>query len=210
MRWVFNYAFLAPGFLSAAVVPDMNVLLAPTMLDNAGEALTSLTVYQDTAGTDPTTIWFNVDWESSMLSLEFEDSNLDEGSDWYFGLEAGQAFTEGVVASGSLMTFVAASGAGFETNPLLITDQMEGFFLLVNTGQSGVGIQEDLPRDIYGWVQLAIEQVDGGVELVLLDNAVAYGEGGIVVGENIAIPEPKFPLLLGVVFLGGIVFRARS
>ena len=55
------------------------------------------------------------------------------------------------------------------------------FFLGVNTGAAPT------PRDAYGWVRL---RNSGGV-ISMVDNAVSYGGGGIIVGTLEEIPEPS-------------------
>ena len=44
-------------------------------------------------------------------------------------------------------------------------------------------------------------------ELVMLDNAVAYNLGGLVIGSNSAIPEPS---LAGILAIGLVLITRRQ
>jgi hypothetical protein len=157
----------------AVVVSDTNVSLS----DGAPISDYVLAVFKQET-TNPTTMWFDV--SGGMLS--WANINVDEASDWYL-TSYGDAFTQATIQAGDFPIFVRATDTGFESNDLDVG--LGDFYLGVNTGY-GSRIGLPAPRDVYGWVHL---QNSGGT-LSMLGNAVAYDEGGIVIGTTQAIPEP--------------------
>lgn len=184
-----------PSVASAVVISNTNITLSPDFGFMGADY--ALTVYQDAARTDPTTIWFNF----TGGSLSFVTTNLDEGSDWYrtYSLDA---FSEASIRANQHQVFVRATETGFESNVLSVGSG--DFFLGVNSGNEE-GEWGDLPpRNLYGWVQLRSQ---GGV-LSMLGNAMSYSGNGIIVGTTQAIPEPSVPgMVLAAVVL---MLRRRS
>jgi hypothetical protein len=157
----------------AVVVSDTNVSLS----DGAPISDYALAVFKE-ATTNPTTMWFDV----SGGTLSWANINLDEASDWYL-TSYGDAFTQAAIQGGDFPIFVRATDTGFDSNDLDVG--FGDFYLGVNTGY-GSRIGLPTPRDVYGWVHL---QNSGGT-LSMLGNAVAYDEGGIIIGTTQDIPEP--------------------
>lgn len=174
--------------LASIVVHDTNIVLNEATFFGANY---SLTVYQDAAGTDPTTVWLRLNGST----LSYITTNVDEGSDWY-GAQFGQPFNTGSINANLFPLLVRGTPSGFEFNDLNVDGR---FFLGVNTGNSdgewsGPGLP---PRNVFGWVEL---QNVGGT-LTMLDNAVSYDGAGIVIG----VPEPgaALSLLVGVGWVAG-------
>lgn len=173
--------------LCASVAGTSNTELIPDHLFGADYLLT---IYQDYARTDPTGIWLSTD--GTVLSVT--DYTVDEGSDWY------------LTYPGDIITTLTTAGAGFPIlihGSPLVTNSIPvangDIYLGVNTGRFGPPFP---PRDVYGWVHL---QNDNGT-LTMVDNAVAYGESGIIVGTTLAVDEP---LTLALVLAGAVVVCTR-
>lgn len=173
--------------VSATVVANTNVQLNSPSIYPAYTSDYALTVFQDEAGGDGTTMWFNV----SGATLSFVGDNLDEASDWYL-TSYGDPFTETTIQSAAFPVFARVVPTGFESHDLTVG--YGDFYLGINTGNQngswgGPGIP---PRNVYGWVHL---QNTGGT-LTMLENAMSYQGTGIVIGTMQAIPEPMVSSLL--------------
>ncbi len=157
------------------------------------------TVYQDAAGTDGTSVFFNYDGSN----LQIMDLNMDEGSDWYL-VNDGDQFSRENIDNGLFPVLISPDTRPLPGPPVVVGS--EDFYLGVNTGQYFVGIDESgnlIPaRDVYGWVHISKEFVMGDIffgDLVQLDDATAYGAEGIIVGTTqaiVPIPEPSTIILL--------------
>ena len=177
---------------ATTVVVDTNISLS------LGGALGDyvLTVSQDAAGTDSTSVFLDFDG----TSVDFITGNIDEGSDWYLA-DAGDPFSQANIDAGLFTPlFVNLVSSG----PVAVGPS--GFFMGVSTGQGFT----DFPnpnRDVFGWIELSIS----GTDLTDDGNAVAYGAIGIFVGTNIPIPEPSTAILLasGLAVLGWRRGRVR-
>jgi hypothetical protein len=173
-------ALMAPSLAGATtVVTDTNILLS----DGEVGADYTLTVYQDTAGTDPTSIFFDYDG----TNVEVVAWNLDEVSDWYV-VAAGDEFTRQNIVGGLFTAIFTTDGP---RGPIPVGSG--DFYLGVSTGQgwNGPGPPSPPNRDSFGWVELT--NTVGG--LANAGNAIAYDAEGILVGTTIPIPEPSTALL---------------
>jgi len=126
---------------------------------------------------------------------------LDEGAEWYVADHC-SSFSEQTIANGGFEPLFDFSGGNFTTFPRDVTVG-ECFFLGVNTGV-GFGPLPALEpnRDFFGWGEFV---VDGNGDLLVLDSAVNYGPGGIVIGKSqvASVPEPSgccVTLLVGTLF----------
>ncbi len=182
---------VTPPAGAATVVSDANVALA----DGAPAADYRLTVFQDAEATDPTSLL--LDYDGSNLAVM--GASLDEQSDLYL-VFGGDAFTAQNIADGLFAAlFTSADGSA---GPVAVGSG--DFFLGLSTGQ---GFDAGDPnRDVFGWVELR----NTGGELGTLGSAVAYDfsspgapGNGILVGTDVAVPEPSTGLLvaLGLVAL---------
>ena len=104
---------------------------------------------------------------------------VDTEADYYL-VPANTPFTAATIASGQFAPFFTLD------NPRQINVPYGDFYLGINTGQSWLSPQVPA-RDEFGWVEL--DNTKTG--LAIVDNAMAYGVGGIFVGtyDTIAIPE---------------------
>jgi hypothetical protein len=163
--------------LNAAVITNSNI----TLQADGIVGRFSLTVYQNEAGTNPTSIWF--DHEGTNLILRGIGINLDKGSNWYFA-NYGDAFGPTTIDSGSFVLFSL-----LETFNVGYGD----FYFGVSTGESVFPSD----YDVFGWAKL--RNSSSGVEL--LGSAVAYDSGGIIIGTTTIVPEPSAIFLFGTGFM---------
>jgi len=179
--------------VSGQIVEDTNI----TVNSNPGSF--SLTVFQTPeigVNGDETFVFGAVTVADSTAMLLFEGAVLDEGSDW-FATNQGDLFTRETIDSGQFNTLIGGPQAG----PLTVAVD-QPFFLGVNTGVDPIDF---LPkRQHFGWGEFLINQ---NGELQILDSAVAYDQGGIVVGTSVAIPEPSSGLLM---LVGGVFLFLRQ
>lgn len=133
-------------------------------------------------------------------TLSYLTQNLDEGSQLFL-VQAGQALTHASIAllpgSARLDGLVEAVSVG------------EDFYLGVRTGSaSDPGFNWASPEGYtsFGWAHFR-EGSDG--KLYIVDSAMAFREGGIVVGTMQAVPEPATwaSLIAGLAALGAIARR---
>ena len=135
-------------------------------------------------------------------TLLFNNITLDEGSDW-FVTNPGDLFTRDSIDAGQF-NFLPIQLESAIPGGSLDVEVGESFFLGVNTGSSddffNFGVPFDSIRQHFGWGEFLINQ---NGELQILDSAVAYDLGGIVIGTSTAIPEPSSGLLMlaGAAFL---------
>lgn len=208
------------------VVEDTNITFSPSVSPGgvaSGSLQTTATIVQNIFTGDTTSL----DFESTVLAtpsippvlsafLTGGAATFDEGSDWYVGT-AGALFSLNTIASGnfaplSVTQSLSSGGAVQSFSPSI--PPVGDFFLAVATSSATIGPpvlttneagEVFFARDVFGWARLSLNQ-DGGV--TLLDNAVAYGTGNIIVGENaFAVPEPSAAALLAFCGLG---FLRRS
>lgn len=130
-------------------------------------------------------------------TLTYVTSNVDEGSQLFL-VQAGDVFTHASIAA--LPTSAGLGGR--------ITVG-EDFYLGVRTGSaSDPGFEWGSPEGYtsFGWAHLR-EGADG--KLFIVDSAMAFREGGIVVGTMQAVPEPAAwaSLVAGLTTLGGLARR---
>ena len=189
-RWGLSTCFVVACLLSAQadVIRGTHVLFQ----NEPSEYISAyrFTLYQDEAATDPTSFWLNFDG----ATLSFASIHLDEGSGWYHA-HSNEAFSAQTIAA--------------DVHPVLFSWHADPTHndLPIAPGPFYLGIQTwHGTNAVYGWALMD----HTGSELVLLDNAMAYGAEGIYVGTTAAIPEPATLVLLAA---GGLVLygtrRAR-
>ena len=76
------------------------------------------------------------------------------------------------------------------------SDESIDFFLAIaTTGTDSGPFVEGADRDVFGWAQFSFAMPFFGTDanLTLVDSAVAYGTGNIIIGQNAAVtvPEPN-------------------
>ena len=186
VKFVLFFIVLASP-VAGQIVEDTNITVGST------GGLSTLTVFQTPEfgiNGDSTSIYVSVSVVDSTATLLYYISQLDEGSDW-FATNHGDLFNRETIDSGQFDILFDGDQAG-----ALTVEVDQSFFLGVNTGN---GYVDEPFRQHFGWGEFLIDQ-DG--ELQILDSAVAYDQGGIIVGTSATIPEPS---LLGDVNLDGVV-----
>lgn len=184
----------------AVVIPDSHLVLGGSGKAGDDSYDHSLAVSQNTSNTDTTAIFFNL----GQGTLTYVNSLTDEASDWYV-VQEDDSFNAANITSNQFTTFVRhPQGQSPITNVINIS--VGDFFLGVHTGDGVSSGNNDGFRNIFGWVKLNYD----GSNLTYLDSAVAYNETGILVGANIAVPEPAaYALLFGGVVLALAVLRRK-
>jgi len=147
------------------------------------------TVYEDAAGTDPTSVWF----VHNGTDLEIVSWNLDDESDWYL-VQRGDTFSRDTINRGLF--------------PVLFTTEHPRPPVSIGTEDFYLGVNASTfrgDRDVFGWVEIG-NSPDG---LVQLDDATAYGVG-IIVGTTSVVSEPgALCLLLLAAGSGLLAYRLR-
>jgi hypothetical protein len=171
-------AFAVSGWICntahAVVISDTQILLSPTSEFGADYAITAV---QAPDRFDPTTLWFSKVDSASQSTLTPITWNVDEEADYYLA-QAGTAVTLQTLSSGQFTPLFKLDQA-FSLNVPLNSD----FYLAVATSD---GSSSNPVRDVFGWVHLK----NDASGLSILGSAMAYGEGGIVVGTTTPVPEP--------------------
>ena len=196
-----------PHAYCQVVVQDTNVQLSggPVFGSGVPESSQILTVSQTVGLGDSTTVSFDVSVippppvfpnPPALVSLVGTNVALDEGADLYLA-EVGDLFSLNTIQAGNFQPLV--EGTTFSSS----TFELGDFFLAFATNDTSSGFPPvGASRDVFGWAHFSVE-FDG--DITLLDNAVAYGTGNIIVGQNAAVPEPSSAALIGLVvasFLG--------
>jgi hypothetical protein len=122
----------------------------------------------------------DVGFQTTATSMQLTLIVLDEGSVWYVA-DYGREFSAATLAAGDFPNIP------FGGNPVNVPPG--NFYLGVRT-QKGFGAGAQY---VYGWAWLQ----HAGVNVVLLDSAVAYGEQGIYIGTLTPVPEPASAAFLG-------------
>ena len=176
-------ALLAAGSIGSAqaiVISNTQILLSPSTQNGANYAITAIQAPDEF---DPTTLWFSkVDGigKSTLTPITW---NVDQEADYYLA-QAGATFTAQTVAAGQFTPLFTT-----DTPYSLDVTRPGDFYLGVatSTGTSS-------PRTVWGWVHLR----NDASGLSVLGSAMAYGEGGIVIGTTTPVPEPGTFVQLGV------------
>jgi hypothetical protein len=196
-RWALLLAGVACCFtrLSAGTISNSNFIFVP---DTSFGAQFRFTVFQNESATDPTSLLLTLNG-STLTPVAW---NVDEEADYYL--------------VPNLAVFSAATISLGQFPPLFVTDHPSSlnvgfgdFYLGINTGQGIVGPGQPR-RDVFGWVHFVNDAQTG---LHMIDNAVTYGNQGIIIGTTTAIPVPEphtFALVIGGLCLVLAVRRLKA
>jgi hypothetical protein len=173
------------------VIQNSNLLLGPGSF--GGENYT-LTVYQNAAATDPTSV-FGI---YNRPTIQVTNTNIDEGSDWYV-VRPGDRFDAAHIQAGAFTRLIEVPNT--PGAPLFYPAANVGqsdFWLGVATGKALFG-----PRTVFGWLQL---RPLSNTQLMMVENVVSYDSPGIIVGTTTLVPEPGAIALSG---LGVLLMATR-
>ena len=126
----------------------------------------------------------------SLVVLEGINVAVDEGADLYIAT-ADELFSLDTIDSGNFQPLVEGTSFSTATTSFpLDAGESVDFFLAIATTETNSGpFIEGADRDVFGWAQFTIN--GDNFDLTLVDSAVAYGTGNIIIGQNAAVPEPS-------------------
>jgi len=210
MRCFFLVALLAvtPVFcspLQAQVIEDTQI---DSNVDSTGlNFLVSVLQTPDNlpALADPTGIMVTpdlglIDIVGATTTLSFENFAVDEGSDWY-AVDPNDVFTASTIANGDFPFLIGEASGSLGELEVAVG---ESFFLGVNTGNFD---SPNGPREDFGWGEFIYDTFG---QLRVLDSAVAYDRGGIIVGTSQSVPEPSSAAVLFLIAAGSLCLRRRG
>ena len=213
-----------PNCSGQIIVEDTNIQLfdfesSPDFPDGVSQLSISQTASQSPS--DPTDVLFNVSVPPtlpiypnppSFLFLEGLSVALDEGADLYFA-RADELFSLNTIDSGNFQPIVEGtsfSTASFPRSDLPRSDEgSTDFFLAIATTGTDAGPPlQGADRNVFGWARVSFNL--NNFDLTLVDSAVAYGTGNIIIGQNAAaVPEPSSGIA-ALVLLGLAAARRRK
>ncbi|AWI55402.1 hypothetical protein DEH84_17565 (plasmid) [Aquabacterium olei] len=183
-------AWLASHAMAHAVVlSDTQVILESGASHGADY---ELLVNQAPEREDLTAVFFNKQNAAGSSRLGVVTSTVDQGVDLFL-VRAGDVISSAALAEGRYPVLKELGALAFVDVPL------PGDFYLGLATTDYVYASEYQTRNVWGWAHFR----NDAAGLRLLGSAVAYGEGGIVVGTITPVPEPS-TLLLACLGLTGI------
>lgn len=194
-------AMMSLSSAHAIVISDSNVTVAPTTAFGASYAITTT---QSSTYYDITTMLFVKKDNFGKTILMPVAWNLDAGADYYL-VKPGEIFTPNSISSRQFKPFFILDKAYVLEVPF----PGEFYLGVATTGPGPIPGGEptsEIGRNVWGWVHL----VNDASGLSAVGSAMAYGEGGIVIGTTIAIPEPGTLLLSAIGMAGLALARRRS
>ena len=206
-----------PNCSGQIIVEDTNIQLfdfeSPDFPDGVSQLSISQTASQSPS--DPTDVLFNVSVPPtlpiypnppSFLFLEGLSVALDEGADLYFA-RAEELFSLNTIDSGNFQPIVEGTSFSTASFPLSDEGSTDFFLAIATTGTDAGPPLQGADRDVFGWARF---NFGNNFELTLVDSAVAYGTGNIIIGQNAAaVPEPSSGIA-ALVLLGLAAARRRK
>ena len=209
-----------PNCSGQIIVEDTNIQLfdfeSPDFPDGVSQLSISQTASQSPS--DPTDVLFNVSVPPtlpiypnppSFLFLEGLSVALDEGADLYFA-RADELFSLNTIDSGNFQPIVEGTSFSAASLPLSLSNggSTDFFLAIATTGTDAGPPLQGADRDVFGWARFNFNL--NNFELTLVDSAVAYGTGNIIIGQNAAaVPEPSSGIA-ALVLLGLAAARRRK
>jgi hypothetical protein len=132
-----------------------------------------------------------LDYSASTGMLRFVTLNLDEGSSLYL-------VKPGEVVSQTMVDAPGAHSLGGPTGAYVGKD----FYLGAATSSMtdpGFSWADLHSKTTFGWAHF---KADASGKLTIIDSAMAFREGGIIVGTTTAVPEPASFVLMGLGLAG--------
>ena len=209
-----------PNCSGQIIVEDTNIQLfdfeSPDFPDGVSQLSISQTASQPPS--DPTNVFFNVGILSAppiypnpppFLLLEGRSVALDEGADLYLA-RADELFSLNTIDSGNFQPIVEGTSFSAASLPLSLSNggSTDFFLAIATTGTDAGPPLQGADRDVFGWARFNFNL--NNFELTLVDSAVAYGTGNIIIGQNAAaVPEPSSGIA-ALVLLGLAAARRRK
>ena len=165
---------------------------------------TAISIDQTAGGDSTSTFW---SYNASTGTIRFVSYNTDEGSTLFL-VKPGETVSQDMVLNpGSHQMAIVPVTSGSQATVQVGTD----FWLGAATSSlsdPGVTWANVSTRTSFGWAHLQA-QADGSLKI--LSSAMAFREGGIVVGALQAVPEPGTWALMGLGLAGiGLLGRRRA
>ena len=182
--------------VNAQIVEDTNITIS------GGPNFYGVEINQEFGSQDFTCMFFDVEiLGNGMAEFSLPDVCLDESSAWYL-VDFCQDLTEQSICNEEFQFW-----GGFGICPAqaesFVVPVNQPFFVGVNTGLGFDGSNDGPNRDAFGWAEFTVD--NAGV-VTMLDNAIAYDLGGIVIGKNQAVetfaPPSSFNVFRGVQLSG--------
>jgi hypothetical protein len=190
-----------PIATAATIVEDSAYELGPSIFDPDNPNEYSLSSFF----TLPPDRWFHQTvfrvertQTPGVAELMFVASDLGIGSEWFEG-EFGQVFSLVSIANGTHELWGCNTGQWGPMDFGLTIDASFDEDVWIASHLINIDLGENPSRDIFGWVQL---RVDSDLNVMMIDNAMAFDAGQIIIGKNL-VPEPSGAILalLGLALL---------
>ena len=132
---------------------------------------------------------------------------MDEGADLYLA-RADELFSLNTIDSGNFQPIVEGTSFSTASFPLSDGGSTDFFLAIATTGTDAGPPLQGADRDVFGWARFNFNR--NNFDLTLVDSAVAYGTGDIIIGQNAAaVPEPSSGIA-ALVLLGLTAARRRK
>ncbi|MES2089946.1 MAG: PEP-CTERM sorting domain-containing protein [Pseudomonadota bacterium] len=165
-----------------------------TVADPQSTALSLVVAIDQTPGGDETGTVFNYD--PALGTLQFVTMTVDEGSHLFL-THPGQVLTD--------QTLLSTPPESFRSGPVTVG---QDFYLGGRTYKftDPEFSWQNPVYTVFGWAHL---KADANGQLQVIDSAMAFREGGIIVGTTQAVPEPATVSMMGLGLVSLVALRRR-